>query len=63
MPREQGVVDCSIHVSSLPPPITFDSELVEEYRSFSKEIKQLRKKLESLEEESKQQTLALGVTR
>ena len=61
--RGWGVLGCSVHVSSLPPPITFDSELVEEYRSFSKEIKLLRKKLENLEEEGKQQTLASGVTR
>jgi hypothetical protein len=40
----------------------FDSELVEKYRSYSREIKRLKKKLEALEVESKQQIQALGLT-
>ena len=39
------------------------SELLEEYRFYSKEVKQLKKRLESLEEEGKKQVQTLGLIR
>ena len=55
--REYSLISLSLSLYFI-----FDSELVEKYRSYSKEIQRLKKKLEVLEEERKQQTQALGLT-